>query len=388
MGSIRRRPTPPTARPDGTRSLWGSIPPRNPHFTARRTEIETLHECFQHMERVASGRAPTQVLYGHAGVGKTEIAVEYAYRYRNNYDVVWWVRAEREDLVRGSLIELGRCLDLHDLYDLRDGDHLVRATLTALRPGVPHFRRLLVFDHAIGPDVLLRYLPAGNSVHVLVTTQSHGWRQALPEGVLDVLEFEQAETVEFLRRRVPCLAPVIAPVVAPAPDDRPPPGVRERDEEQRRKAEATLLAAVLDGLPLAAEQAAAYLNETQVSVDDYLDRFRRAGERVVNPDADSLTPDAVATCCAVAQDALSLEALALLRVLAMVFPEPVSGEILVQPSVLNRLPEELRGALSGDRPFRNASRELARYSLVRFDGARNETQIHGPVKAIVERGLI
>jgi tetratricopeptide (TPR) repeat protein len=259
--------------------------------------------------------------------------------------------------------------------------------LGALQTGVPHFRWLLVFDNAIRPDVIQRYLPAGGSVHVLITTQSHGWRRVMPEGVLDVLEFEQAETVEFLRRRVPRLAPVIAPAVGPAPDDRPAHGVRERDEEQRRKAEATLLAAVLEGVPLAAEQAAAFLNETEVSVDAYLDRFGHVTESDFSTDAGFLYPNAVATCCAVAQEALSPSALALLRVLAMLSSEPVSVEILVQPTVLDRLPEELHVPLSGVRPFRDAVRELARFSLVKFDGVRNETQIHRLVKAIVERGL-
>ncbi|MFD0852651.1 hypothetical protein ACFQ07_10470, partial [Actinomadura adrarensis] len=140
-------------------------------------------------------------------------------------------------------------------------------------------------------------------------------------------------------------------------------------------------------LPLAADQAAAYLVETEETVAEYLEKFQRASAAIAPTDTDFHYPHAAAVSCTLSQNALSAPALALLRVLASISPEPVSGEILVQPDLLDELPEEVREALSGTRPFRRAVRELARFSLVQFNLVRNETQIHRIVKAIVEDGM-
>ena len=359
-------PQPPDPPPPGERGLWGPVvPPRNPHFTARHQEMDELLTRFRANGSGSDGLF-VQVLYGPGGIGKTEIALEYAHRYRGLYDTVWWIRAEQEDLIRDALIELGRHLELHDVRG-SDSDRLIESTLTALSTGLPYRRSLLIFDNAIRPEVISRYLPRGGA-HVLITTQYPGWRGILRARTLNVEEFDLAEAVEFLRHRVPLLGPA----------DR-------KEDDERRRAEATELASALKGLPLAVEHAAAYLNETEVTVGTYLERFRRLSTRSFIPDGE-YSPT-VAACCLLSQDALTPQALALLRTLAMISPEPVSGDLLVRPDLLEELPEELREVLSSSMRFRNAVRELARFSLVRFDGVRNETQIHRIVKAIVQAGL-
>jgi KaiC/GvpD/RAD55 family RecA-like ATPase len=64
--------------------------------------------------RLGQGAAPavTQVLQGAGGVGKTALAVEYAYRHRSEFDTVWWVRAEEPATLVGDLADLAVALRL------------------------------------------------------------------------------------------------------------------------------------------------------------------------------------------------------------------------------------------------------------------------------------
>jgi hypothetical protein len=72
--------------------VWGVPWPQNPNFTGRAGELDVLRGRFAGGSAMAA--VLPQALQGLSGVGKTQLAVEYAYRQAADYDLVWWIPAE------------------------------------------------------------------------------------------------------------------------------------------------------------------------------------------------------------------------------------------------------------------------------------------------------
>src|ERR1700722_6543566 len=182
--------------------VWGDVPYRNPHFTGRGAEIQQLRD-----ELTASGAAvlrhPPAALYGMGGVGKTQIATEYAHRFVNEYEVVWWVRSDQEDNIQSSLVALGTRIQLPNVSPA-DRDRSLNLVIDALQSGSPYRRWLIIFDDVRQPEQLTRYVPRNG--HVIVTSRVSEWHTVLNTDGIEVREFPRAESVKFLRDRVPQLA--------------------------------------------------------------------------------------------------------------------------------------------------------------------------------------
>jgi len=70
--------------------LWEVPYQRNPHFSGRESYISELRKRFT----ADQPEGKHQVLYGLGGMGKSQIALEYAYRFKDHYTLVWWLPAE------------------------------------------------------------------------------------------------------------------------------------------------------------------------------------------------------------------------------------------------------------------------------------------------------
>jgi len=144
--------------------IWGDVPPRNPNFVVREDLLGQLHSRLAD----ATTQRP-EVLLGMGGIGKSQTAVEYIYRYAHEYDLVWWIPAGNAN-IRASFVALAQRLDIAK----GDEKAAVPAVLRELGDGTKDRRWILVFDDAGHPGGTRRFLPAGGG-HVVVTSRNPEW---------------------------------------------------------------------------------------------------------------------------------------------------------------------------------------------------------------------
>jgi hypothetical protein len=216
----------------GTRPRVWNLRRRGSEFTGREGELADVRKRLAH-----EGRVAVIALHGHGGVGKSRLAVEYAYRFSGEYDVVWWVAAEDLDRIPGQLAQLAEAMGA-----ARAGTS-AEVALPALSAELRSRPRwLLVFDTA-GDPAVVTHIPDGPG-HVLVTSRDPDLRLSIPAVSLDVLSL--TASVALLRSRRPELSAT----------------------------DAVRLAESLGHLPLALEMAGALLST--MSVDTFLAGLARS----------------------------------------------------------------------------------------------------------------
>lgn len=337
--------------------IWGGIPPRNPNFTGRAELLKLLRARISGSATavVPTSEVSSHALQGMGGVGKTFLAVEYVYRYRSEYDLVWWIPAHQPALVRSYLADLAPGLGLPP-PSISGTDEAARAVLRALNRGEPHKRWLLVFDNAIEPAKLTDLIPGGPG-HVLLTTRNYGWRNQVETLEIDV--FQRAESVEFLRRRVSIT-----------------------------EAEAGRLADALGDLPLALEQAAALKAETGMAVGEYLDLLRERTRELMDQNRPAEYPSSMSAAWRLSVEALAAklpEAVELLRCLAFFGPDPVPREILRSSLGLSR--PALNSIMADPVMLIRTIRELSRFALAKFSEENRTVQVHRLIQALLREQL-
>ena len=342
---------------EGTPEVWGTVPSRNRLFTGREQILKHLYDGLATSRRAALvPYAAPYAMHGTSGVGKTAIAIEYAYRYQELYDVVWWIRCSDPALIQSSLAGLGPKLNLPPVGAGLDESAAV--ILDALRRGRPTSRWLLVFDAAPGPESIRRFLLNGPG-HTLITSLDPNWEE-LAETV-HVKEFSRDESSQFLGRRVP--------------------GIEQKDSDA--------LADALGDLPLALNQAAALAAEAIMPVSEYLSLLKTDASKVLEQQAiASGYPVPVALAWKVSTDKLEAaepEAIELLRCCAFFGPQPIPRDVLRGGRGV--VAESLGHILREPILFSKALRSLNRYSLVTLEVPHGSIQVHRIIQALVRDDL-
>jgi tetratricopeptide (TPR) repeat protein/nucleoside phosphorylase len=277
---------------------------RNAYFRGRDDEMFRLYES------LASGN-PTvivQIIRGEGGVGKTHLAVEYAYRRLSDYDIVLWLDAGDPAGLADAYAGLAECTE--DLKHLagRERPEVVKAVRQWLAGAG---RWLLVFDNAEGPESVEHYIPPQGNGHVIVTSRNPNWGHLARTVCLDL--WSRPESAAFLLDRT-----------------------HSKDE-----ASAAGVAELLGDLPLALEHAGAYVKATGCSLLDYARLLQSEGLGMLD-DTAVQSHRAVSATWSITLKRLKKEcpeAALLMCILAFLAPEglPVSSLVGGAPVLIDSL---------------------------------------------------
>ena len=306
--------------------VW-NIPARNPGFTGRNGLLAAVRERL-----LAGDKAVVQAFQGMGGVGKTQLAIEYAHRFAADYDLAWWVNSEQAALIGDQFAALGLALGC---VQPGASTEVVRAAVLAELHS--RDRWLLVFDNAEDPVDVRPWLPGGGG-HVLITSREHNWAELAASVEVDVLA--RAESVTILHDRVA--------------------GISDAD--------ADILADQLGDLPLAIAQAAAFMAETGRPAIQYLDLLRTRARELLARSAPGSYPQSLAAATQLIADRLDRDdpaAAQLASLSAFLAPEPIPEDLFT--SGPGELPSELAARAADPLAWAETLAHLAQQSLARID---------------------
>ena len=296
---------------------------RNKDFTGRDKEMSLLEQSLK------TGKYSAITNTGMGGVGKSQLALEYAYRHEKEYNMVYWIRSEDMSTLKSDLRMLG--LEMGIAEDFLKDDKII-----STMKGVLENRQgwLLVFDNAEDPKLLAQVIPQRGG-HILITSRNKHWDKTVS---IDV--FSQEEALLYLQKIS---------------------GVSGQEEELK------LLAKELGHLPLALTQAGAYIRRQGITVAYYYAAFKKEEKQMLSQKEKGY-PGSVATAWLISMEKIEQEdpnATKLLNICSFLAPDNIPESVLeAWLKAKNKVDSGL--------DFQDALRVLESYSLIDQKVVQNE----------------
>ena len=354
------------------RALWTVPYARNPHFTGRDDLLEHLMQQLAPpapghstaIRRVALTQA--QVIKGLGGIGKTQTAVEYAYRAREQgrYTHTLWIAAASEEAILTSFAALAELLPGVASAGETESRKLVAAVIRWLEQCSQPW--LLIVDNADDLSLAQPYLPLQGNGSVLLTTRASASGWLAPS--LEVDAMGVLEGVELLLRRAQRFA-------------------HASDDEIN---EATNLVVALAQFPLALDQAGAYIEETGCGVADYLHLYQVHRRTLLGRRGRQARgyPNSVATTWELSFQhvkATNPAAADLLRLCAFLAPDAIPEELLTGGAP--QWPPALQQAVVDPFTFNQMLEALLAFSLIKRLAEHRLLSIHRLVQVVQQDSL-
>ncbi len=319
---------------------------KNIHFTGRNDIINKIKDKFQNIHDLSIAQA----ISGLGGIGKTQIALEYAYRFAHNYDLIWWINAENTQSVIKDFTDfaLGQGLIAKEQAEESIIINIVINWMDS------HEKWLFIYDNIENYKEIESYLPKNNRGNILMTSRNTHFH--IGEKI-DVEVFGENESMEFLEKRT---------------------NIIDKDTSSE-------LAKRLGFLPLALEQAAAYIKENGKTYKDYLKLLDDYGLDVFDEDGyitDYTKP--VTATWNISIDKVNMEsAKQILYLFSYFAPEDIELALFVKCSEM--LPEPLKNEIDNRLKQNKIVSELAKYSLIAIKD--NKINIHRLLQEVIRKSI-
>ena len=315
--------------------------PRNPYFTGRDQELDKIYSFFVASK---SNDIRSLALVGMGGIGKTQLAIEYAYRYKDQYSAIYWFQADDRDLLLYSIAELAEQL-IPEQSNHNDPKTVAKNLKYYLER---QSGWLLVVDNADDFSIVKKFLPESGDGCILITTRSSQLDSATKQIVISTLLPNEGKLL-LLRRAEPLKYTTDLSQIEPEEI-----GMAEELTEE------------LGMLPLAIDQAGAYIGreDIDITIEKYLTRYKQAEKgKELRQKQGELSRENISSFYTLNLEQVAFrdpEAAELIRICAFLAPEEIPKKIFTEnPNIWEGL---LAIRLAEPLGFDQLCQEATRYS--------------------------
>ncbi len=343
---------------------------RNSFFAGRDEEIRHIHSNFMSNIKVPNIKVPNIcAVTGISGIGKTSVAVEYAFCYREEYEFILWVQADTSDTLFAHFAEIAKFLNFPEdsAQDRKTTISIIKQWLQAQARVDSHC--LLIFDNADEASVHEDLLYQLGSHHIILTTRTQLLEPTVQN--VELMPISESSSILLLLKQ--------SHLISPKTELSDVPGALRIDARR--------IVSILGGLPFALSQAAIYIKKTKCGLSYYLNMLQLEQNKILEEESTPATRATTATW------SLSFrkirennpEAAELLHFCAFLYPDMIYKEFLLDASSV--LTSKLRTATSNRKSLEGAIRELLRYSLVQVNVRTGALSLHRLVQTTIRNSL-
>ncbi len=346
------QPQPRIASTDFNKAKVFNVPRQNPFFTGRQAILKDIEQSFKTKKKTVLTQ--TKAVHGLGGIGKTQIAVKFAYDHCESYEAILWVDAENNASLSKSVSDIAKRLELPE-KDSQEQELVFQAVQRWLANNKSW---LLILDNIEDMELHDDFLPKLYEGDVLITT-----RRGDIENVsrLEVDKMGEEEGIIFLLNRTS--------------EDKQYQKVD--DASSKDVTAAKTIYQEFGGLPVALEQVGAYIKSNRSSLQKYLEMYEAESTEMSYTDVFKWSLRKTEETCQ--------EAGELIRLCAFLDPDSIPKFIFEDGKEF--LSEDLQKILESRFKWEELISKTCRYSLLKRNNDDQSMSMHRLVQKVIRDDL-